>query len=486
MPQLKKEKTTAYRRNDKWIRGGKVVKSKSDSWRTHVHRRIDVAGRDISVTGRDLQRIKRLGSRDEYRDPVTGVMVKDTIIEKPPRKDRDKLGKSPNYIVAYGDITKKLRTHTSGRINEESLKGHLLTKGYKDPTLILYKLRKRGWIEKSKEGRKSFIHLRTGDVDDVKGRRKKFIEDLGFSDVPALIYHSRRIPNEDIRYFNSRSVKFTTHGKYTIAYIDNTANYWKELLEISQKHDQSVAPDSYSPIAVRASGSLHSPYILFTDVKGNGLLIKKIPTSDVVNEAEIPRIGNYLSIGVPKDARVITDSAELARYPNFNIAKKPILIQRLIPNVKPYKEYSQWGSPDPISAEQKRAIKNYPAEAGRDLIFRKVTTLGDRHNHNIMIQKSTTGNERIKHVDFGIASWTSGDLSSYGMGGGSLGVLEKRVPTTTKGKEKYHRGKSEAINRITILVDEGKHDKKFTDTAKMVEIAEKRKKDRLLAKKMKV
>jgi len=423
-----RKKTVAHRRIKSTRRkDGKIIKYKyPNKW--SVSRNVPVAGRDLKITDRDLKRIGSLGTYDFILDPESGEEVIDAWVEDPPRPDRDShLYLSNKKLEAWEFLTNKykFRDMTRGMI-----KRRLSDAGYENPGAIITYWKNRGWITTSGRGDDAKIEFTTSPHPSFKIH--KFMDRYR---PHAVVLNSRSAKQKDIAFFNSKiknnNWELTTLGNNLIYFRDGDADKWKQEYDIFQLHDQGVASDSYKPVVFKLPGTFRGPTLAYSDLDGNGLLIKNLDTdlSEARNEVDSVKIGRYIGAGVPKDARVIKKNGDY------------YVIEKLIPR------HTLWKN---ATAElQNMAIKDTPSQAGRALVFHSVTQLTDRHGGNILITKRGK-KYNISDIDFGFTDWTSGRIDPPH---DWRSPSEFRVPSRKdkEALEKYLKGRQDAINRIVKL-----------------------------------
>lgn len=418
-------------------------------------RRIPTRGRDLKMTDADIKRINQLGGADWQFDPITDKEVLDAYEENPPRPDRDDHVYLPNRkLKAWEDISQMLNEKTSGdSVTNAVLHNELYDRGYENPTRLIYYFKKRGWIEEDKMGKISLVKS-----DHPTDKTDKFFKKYN---PDALVFNIRSAKAKDIQYMNEKANRYgwkiTSLGNNLIYYSDYrfTESQIKREFSLFQMHDQAVASDSYRPVVIEKTGTMRGPTLIYSDLDGNGLLIKNLKDdlTEAQGEIDAIKLGRYVGAGVPKDARVVQ---EVANY---------YLIEKLIPRHELWDDISE--------AKQRRAIKDSPGQAGRAAVFYNVTQLTDRHGHNIMITKRGK-KYNISDIDFGYIGWEDYGRSTPT---GTYGISSERKPSVLQREDlkKYEAGRREAINRITKLSHSTKADDTFKYPRRINDMAELRK-----------
>lgn len=442
-------KVRSTRRKD-----GKVIHYKyPNTWGVNrkFSRKIPTRGRDLKMTDADIKRINQLGGANWQFDPITGKEVLDAYEEDPPRPDRDSHVYLPNRkLEAWEDISQFLREKDS--VYNAVLHNKLYVNGHENPTRLIYYFKKRGWIEEDKMGRISLVKS-----NSATDKTRKFFDKYS---PDAIVFNIRSAKAKDIQYMNDKVSRqdwwnVTSIGDNLIYYDSGSDEKWKREFSLFQLHDQSVASDKYRPIVFKRPGTFRGPTLVYSDLDGNGLLIKNLDTDlyEAQGEIDALKLGRYIGAGVPRDARVVQEHGDY------------YLIEKLIPR------HQLWDNVD--SDLQRRAVKDSPGQAGKAAVFYNVAQLTDRHGHNIMITRR--GDKiNISDIDFGFVDWTSHSTHTPT---GDFGVMAERKPPHGQqvAFKKYESGRREAINRITKLVHSTKVDDTFKNPRRLKDIAELRK-----------
>lgn len=217
----------------------------------------------------------------------------------------------------------------------------------------------------------------------------------------AIFLHKGELSDADRALLQGKELILGTFAGYTILTRDGDKNVplFQAIIEFFERFDQLVTKDSSNPflMVTNTSDQMNKVILLYSDVFGNGMMVKTRATEDDLlcaeKEIEVLRLATIIKVDVPKRAVLIQldpqDTNLKLISPSGNI-----LVEELIPGAFPL--YS--ASEDEIQEIVKGNAKNL----GRMFVFDIAGGSWDRHPGNYLVHRDSKGKLSLAEIDFGL------------------------------------------------------------------------------------
>ena len=221
----------------------------------------------------------------------------------------------------------------------------------------------------------------------------------GFQRGFAVFLNIKKITNTTLDVLTNNSLIHGYYGDFIIISAGtNSLSFYSSCIDFFYHFRSLINKNKdHHPIVLRelAKGSANRTFLIYSDTKGNGLLVKSLKDKTygggINRELDVMRIGKIIGANIPKNAQVIKNT----NAPMFRefIGGGDIFIETLTPNSKSLKVADKNDFDEIKTYDGKNLAKLF--------LFDVIAGSWDRHAGNYLI--TTYKNKKtIQEIDFGL------------------------------------------------------------------------------------